>query len=439
MDPSNVTISDISSSLGLLFYIVSPASTSYREVAEVPDLVGRATPWMFALVLVEALVNHFHRKREQNLADSLTSISFGLLMTLAGLSSKFMMINVYDTVHKNYQMVDLGWDSPLTWVTTAIFLDLGYYAFHRASHEVAFLWSVHQVHHSSQHFNLTTAFRQPILEGLAWLTHWFYLPLALAIPTPMMLVHTELNFLYQFWIHTELVGDLGVVGLVFNLPSHHRVHHGANRYCLDKNYGGFLSIWDRIFGTFQDEKPEEEIAYGLVDQPCFFDVVTHTTFYFALIRDKANSCSSLSNSLCAWLYGPGWFPDLGLPRLGDTSAVEKVPKRPIHTSSLPLPGQLVQALQVLAVVAVHDHLNTSWSELAGQECCMLVTYVVFTLVSVGLQLDRSDWAFAFETFRVLACTSLTLATLKLNTLETSLFLATLVPAQASAAYYRICK
>jgi len=132
-------------------------------------------------------------------------------------------------------------------------------------------------------------------------------------------------------------------------------------------------------------------------------------------------------------------PDLGLPRLGDTSAVEKVPKRPIHTSSLPLPGQLVQALQVLAVVAVHDHLNTSWSELAGQECCMLVTYVVCTLVSVGLQLDRSDWAFAFETFRVLACTSLTLATLKLNTSDTSLFLATLVPAQASAAYYRNCK
>jgi len=446
--PSNMTVSDVSSSLGLLFYIVSPASTSYREVAEVPDFVGLATPWMVVLILIEGLVNHFHRKKEQNLADSLTSISFGMLMTLAGLASKFIMIDLYDNVHKNYQLVDLRWDSPITWLGTAIFLDLGYYAFHRASHEVAFLWSVHQVHHSSQYFNLTTAFRQPMLEGLAWLTHWFYLPLALAIPTPMMLVHSELNFLYQFWIHTELVGDLGSLGLLFNLPSHHRVHHGANRYCLDKNYGGFLSIWDRIFGTFQDEIPEEEIAYGLVDQPCFFDIVAHTTFYFGLIRDKANSCSSIIDSLCAWLYGPGWFPDLGLPRLGDTSAVEKVPKRPIHTSSLPLPGQLVLALQVLAVVAVHDHLTVTWSELGSQECFMLVAYVVFTLVSVGLQLDRSGWAFAFETFRVLACVSFLLTTLMLSgtwldattTLTSAsnsiLLLSTLLPALASAAYYR---
>jgi len=444
MDPSNVTISDVSSSLGLLFYLVSPASTSYRDVEEVPDLVGKATPWMVALIVVEAIVNHFHRKKEQNLADSLTSISFGMLMTLAGLTSKFMMIDVYDSVHKNYQLVHLGWDSPATWLATAIFLDLGYYLFHRASHEVAFLWSVHQVHHSSQHFNLTTAFRQPLLEGLAWLTHWFYLPLALAIPTPMMLVHSELNFLYQFWIHTELVGDLGALGLIFNLPSHHRVHHGANRYCLDKNYGGFLSIWDRIFGTFQDELPEEEIAYGLVDQPCFFDVVTHTIFYFGLIREKANSCSSSMDSLRAWLFGPGWFPDLGLPRLGDNEAVEKVPQRPIHTSSLPLPGQLVLALQVLAVVAVHDHLSVSWSQLAVQECSVLISFVVFTLVSVGLQLDRSEWAYGFETFRVVACasyisTSMMFASSDEDWVDSSnnlLILSTLVPAQASAAYYR---
>jgi len=444
MDPSNVTISDVSSSLGLLFYLASPASTSYRDVEEVPDLVGKATPWMVALIVVEAIVNHFHRKKEQNLADSLTSISFGMLMTLAGLTSKFMMIDVYDSVHKNYQLVDLGWDSPATWLATAIFLDLGYYLFHRASHEVAFLWSVHQVHHSSQYFNLTTAFRQPLLEGLAWLTHWFYLPLALAIPTPMMLVHSELNFLYQFWIHTELVGDLGPLGLIFNLPSHHRVHHGANRYCLDKNYGGFLSIWDRIFGTFQDELPEEEIAYGLVDQPCFFDVVTHTIFYFGLIKEKANSCSSSMDSLRAWLFGPGWFPDLGLPRLGDNEAVEKVPQRPIHTSSLPLPGQLVLALQVLAVVAVHDHLSVSWSQLAVQECSVLISFVVFTLVSVGLQLDRSEWAFGFETFRVLACASYISTSMMFagsdEDWEASsnnlLILSTLIPAQASAAYYR---
>jgi len=212
---------------------------------------------------------------------------------------------------------------------------------------------------------------------------------------------------------------------------------------LDKNYGGFLSIWDRIFGTFQDEIIEEEIAYGLVDQPNFFDIVRHTTFYFELIRDKASSCSSRLDSWCAWIFGPGWFPDLGLPRLGDTSAVEKVPQRPIHMSSLPLPGQLVLVLQVLAVVAAHDHLTLNWSEIASQECSMLSAYVVFTLVSVGLQLDRHRWAFAFETFRVVAClltlsTPLLLDSTTLNTSNNILFIFSLMLAQASVTYYRYC-
>ena len=92
------------------------------------------------------------------------------------------------------------------------------------------------------------------LLGLFQLTHWFYLPAALFIPPSQFLVHSQFVFLFQFWIHCELVGDLGPLGLVFNTSTYHQVHHGANRYCLDKNYGGFLSIWDRIFGTFQARK-----------------------------------------------------------------------------------------------------------------------------------------------------------------------------------------
>merc|ERR1712223_705675 len=353
-------------------------------------------------------------------------------------------LSTYAWVHTHYRLVDLPWNSPWTWVLTAVLVDLGYYWFHRASHEIGALWAVHQVHHSSEEFNLTTAFRQPFFQGLFQLTHWFYLPAALAVPPSQFLVHSQFVFLFQFWIHSELIGDIGPLGLIFNTSTYHQVHHGSNRYCLDKNYGGFLSIWDRIFGTFQDELPEEEIAYGLVDQPCFFDVVSHTIFYFGLIREKANSCSSSMDSLRAWFFGPGWFPDLGLPRLGDNEAVEKVPQRPIHTSSLPLPGQLVLALQVLAVVAVHDHLSVSWSQLAVQECSALISFVVFTLVSVGLQLDRSEWAFGFETFRVLACasyisTSMMFTSSDEDSVDSSnniLILSTLVMAQASAAYYR---
>ena len=171
-----------------------------------------------------------------------------------------------------------------------------------------------------------------MLEGLGWLTHWFYLPLALVIPTPQMLVHSEFNFLYQFLLHTELIGDLGPLGLLLNTASHHRVHHGANSYCLDSNYGGWLSVWDRLFGTFQEEKSDEPIVYGLVDQPRFFDVFRHQLFYFPLLHSKVSSPSSpsprWSDRLKSYFYGPGWFP--GLPRLGDNKLVQQTPGRSFH-------------------------------------------------------------------------------------------------------------
>jgi len=279
-------VQDVAVGFGLLFYLVDPRKSSFSSIEHCPDYVSQAIPYMAGLIAIEGVINHFMRGKKQNLADSVTNISSGLLMTLGGLLTRFAMISTYNYIHTHHHIMVLPWSSPLTWVVTAVLLDLGYYCFHRASHEVGLLWAVHQVHHSSQEFNLTTAFRQPILEGVGWLTHLFYLPLAFFIPTSQMLVHSEFNFLYQFLIHTELLGDLGPLGCVLNTASHHRVHHGANRYCLDKNYGGWLSVWDRFFGTFQEERIGEEIVYGLVDQPQFFNVIKHQLFYFSIIKDK---------------------------------------------------------------------------------------------------------------------------------------------------------
>uniref|UniRef100_A0AAV2LK75 Transmembrane protein 195 n=1 Tax=Knipowitschia caucasica TaxID=637954 RepID=A0AAV2LK75_KNICA len=111
--------------------------------------------------------------------------------------------------------------------------------------EVSFMWAAHQVHHSSEFYNLTTALRQSLSQQFtAWI---FYLPLALAVPPSIFAVHIQLNLLYQFWIHTELIKDLGPLEWIINTPKHHRVHHGRNLYCIDKNYGGILIVWDRLF------------------------------------------------------------------------------------------------------------------------------------------------------------------------------------------------
>ena len=161
MENSNTTEFDISLSehFGLLFYIINPWKHSCSSTDLCPDYVGAVTPLITCLILLEALINHFIRGREQNLADSVTSITSGLLMTMAGMLTRFIMIQTYETIHQEYRVTSLAWDSVVTWVVTAVLVDLGYYWFHRASHEVGVLWAVHQVHHSSQHFNLSTALR----------------------------------------------------------------------------------------------------------------------------------------------------------------------------------------------------------------------------------------------------------------------------------------
>merc|ERR1719347_1355456 len=177
-----------------------------------------------------------------------------------------LLFTAYQYVHINYSLYQLPWDSPITWIFAGLGIDFCYYWVHRAAHEVNLLWAAHQVHHSSEEYNLTTALRQSAFQSIGSVP--FYLPLALFIPPSQALVHKELNLLFQFWIHTELVTHLGPLELVLNTASHHRVHHGANRYCLDKNYAGVLIIWDRMFGTFESER-DSDIVYGLVDQPQF--------------------------------------------------------------------------------------------------------------------------------------------------------------------------
>lgn len=228
-------------------------------------------------------------------------------------------------------------------------------------------------------FAIVLHFRQPVLEGLGWVTHWFYLPLALFIPTPQMIIHSEFNFIYQFLIHTELIGDLGLLGNILNTASHHRVHHGANRYCLDKNYGGWLSVWDRMFGTFQEEKLDEEIVYGLVDQPRFFNVIKHQLFYFTILSNKTNKDSSNLDKIKSYLYGPGWFPNMNLPRLGDNNLVDKKPLRTIHTSQVETRRHLTILLQLISMILVHDFISLNFSTLPSTEVIFHCLSPNFTL------------------------------------------------------------
>ena len=175
---------------------------------------------------------------------------------------KLVVVAIYAAL---YELTPLRLDphNPLTWIALFFADDLAYYWFHRVSHESRVFWASHVVHHSSQHYNLSTALRQTWVP-MTYFPFWLPLPL-LGFPVWMVLLAQAWSLIYQFWIHTERINRLPrLLEAVLNTPSHHRVHHGMNHQYLDKNYGGILIIWDRLFGTFEPE--DERVQYGLTKQ-----------------------------------------------------------------------------------------------------------------------------------------------------------------------------
>jgi sterol desaturase/sphingolipid hydroxylase (fatty acid hydroxylase superfamily) len=190
-------------------------------------------------------------------------------------------------------------------MSAMILWDFCYYWDHRWMHEVRLLWANHVTHHSSERYNLTTALRQP---WSPFLTFWVFAPLPLLGFSPQK-VHRagQLNLLYQFWIHTEAIDRLPEpIELLFNTPSHHRVHHGANRQYLDKNYGGILIVWDRLFGTFEEEV--RRIRYGLTKNINTYNPMKIGYHEFVDIVRDVRSARTVGNRFRFVLGRPGWRP-----------------------------------------------------------------------------------------------------------------------------------
>ncbi|XP_066923768.1 alkylglycerol monooxygenase-like [Clytia hemisphaerica] len=246
--------------VGRFFYIMDPHKHMFETPIEVPDYLIEALPFFVAAVFLEMFIAFLQDGYNHKLFYVFNNISAAMFqVTINKLVVQPLGYVLYCYVHQHYRLTTLPWDSVWTWLFAFVAIDFAYYWFHRMAHEVNLLWCAHQMHHSSEDYNLTTAFRQSIAQKYFKLV---YIPIALILPPSIYLVHAQFNLLYQVWIHTEVVPKLGPLEYIFNTASHHRVHHGRNIYCIDTNYGGTLIIWDRILGTFAEE--EEKVSYGLV-------------------------------------------------------------------------------------------------------------------------------------------------------------------------------
>ncbi|BBX61514.1 C-5 sterol desaturase [Mycobacterium saskatchewanense] len=253
--------------------------------------------------------------------DSLTSISMGLVSVGTTAAWKTLALFGYAALYAYVAPWHLSATRWYTWVAALVGVDLLYYAYHRIAHRVRLIWATHQAHHSSEYYNFATALRQK-WNNSGEILMWVPLPL-LGIPPWMVFFSFSVSLIYQFWIHTERIDKLPrPLEFVFNTPSHHRVHHGMDALYLDKNYGGILIVWDRLFGTFQAEvfRPH----YGLTKPVDTFNIwKLQTREYVAIARDWRRA-NRLRDRL-GYVFGPpGWAPQAAA-RAADPIAVVTSP------------------------------------------------------------------------------------------------------------------
>jgi sterol desaturase/sphingolipid hydroxylase (fatty acid hydroxylase superfamily) len=271
------------------------------------EVLYYAIPFFVLLLAVEALsFRHYHEDDlvGYELSDTRTSITMGLGNVIVNVGWKAVVLVIYAAL---YELTPLRIPEGAWWAWVLLFFldDLAYYWFHRVSHVSRFFWASHVVHHSSRHFNLSTALRQTWVP-MTYLPFWLPL-LLLGFPPWMVLLAQSWSLIYQFGLHTERIGRLPrPLEAVLNTPSHHRVHHGANEQYLDRNYAGILIVWDRLFGSFVPEG--ERVRYGLTKNLETFNPVT-VAFgeYGSLLRD-VRSARGWRTKLEVALRRPGWLP-----------------------------------------------------------------------------------------------------------------------------------
>lgn len=371
-----------------------------------------AIPVFFIMIGVEFALSWFQGKRLYRLNDSINDLSMGVLSMVVGPLLKAIIFVDYLYIYHNWRLFDMGVEasrnfadfSIWVWISCFLMKDMMYYWAHRMSHRINIGWATHIVHHQSEEYNLSVALRQSAFQDLFF---WvFYLPLAyIGFPPFVYFVCSQFNTIYQFWIHTRVVGKLGPLEWFMNTPSHHRVHHGRDPKYIDKNHGGTFIIWDRLFGTFQAE--EEEPTYGIVTPLKSWNPVWGQIHYFVKLVKTSIAAPRWSDKLLLWLKEPAWEPR------GLESPEGYVPesRRPDYKN---YDTRIPRGLGVYAFIqfAVALWLVTAWLGAKGGmpwgQIYASAAFFTFYLLCIGGILERKRWATYAESVRILGTVALLL-------------------------------
>lgn len=266
-----------------------------------------AIPAFFVLVAIELLYGYRVKKMNYNLFDTLSSLSSGMTNVIKdSLGLAFVLVS-YPFVKEQIMLVELE-SGPLLWIVAFVIIDFAGYWNHRLSHHVNIFWNQHVIHHSSEEFNLACALRQSISNVIGYGAVLLIPAALLGVPQSVINVLGPLHLFGQFWYHTQHIGKLGWLEYIFVTPSQHRVHHAINKEYIDKNLGQIFCVWDRMFGTFQEELDEVPPRYGVLKPAKTWNPILINFQHFWGLLTDAWRTKSIWDKFRIWFMPTGWRP-----------------------------------------------------------------------------------------------------------------------------------
>ncbi len=359
------------------------------------DYIALSVPVFFILIAIELAYTFYKKLGYYRLNDSIANLSQGIGQQVTGLFMKTALFFGYKHIFEHWRLFDLP-NTIWIWIILFIGVDFFYYWFHRMSHQVNALWAAHIVHHQSEEYNLTVALRQSWFQS--WFSWIFYLPLAWIGFDPLMfLTLSAFNTLYQFWIHTRTIKNMGFLEYIINTPSHHRVHHGSNPKYIDKNHAGSLIIWDKMFGTFQKE--EEEVYYGITTPLASWNPVWANVHYWAELWGTAKKSDTIADKINVFIKPPGWFPAKlgGFKPAPEIDAVNYKKFDASYSKNL----ILYVLVQFTIALASGSALLFLYPKMEITTVLPTAFFTIFTLLSCGALLERKNWLKYFEFARLI--------------------------------------
>ncbi len=357
-----------------------------------------AIPGFMVLMLIEIAYGHYVKNQKYRLFDTLSSLSSGVTNVLKDSLGLALVLVSYPFLASRLAVVEVS-NSWLTWVIAFVVIDFAGYWNHRLSHRVNIFWNQHVIHHSSEDFNLACALRQSISNVVGY-TAILLLPAALlGVEYSVIAVLAPLHLFGQFWYHTQHIGKLGFLEYILVTPSQHRVHHAINEQYIDKNLGQIFSVWDRLFGTFQEELDEVPPRYGVLKPAMTYNPLWINFQHAYNLAFDAWHAKRFTDKLRIWFMPTGWRPaDVAQrferPIIEDVYAYRKYDPKSTLLRRVVVFAQFVLAISLLFYFfALFSELSNTYRLYAGALIFLMV-------MGYSSLMDGSRWALAFEALRI---------------------------------------